>query len=825
MIGAATMSAAMTAGSAAAQPQVTPAVPVVQVTAGQAHTCGLGGNGRAYCWGSGYYGQLGNGGTTDRLTPVMVSAPAAGVTFTQLIAGTDHTCGLGSDSKTYCWGSGGSGQLGDGSTSSRSTPVAVSAPAAGVTFTQLAAGYGHTCGLGSDSKAYCWGRGGAGQLGDGGATNRLTPVAVNAPAAGVTFTQLTARSDQTCGLGSDNKAYCWGSGGSGQLGDGNTIDRSSPVAVDTPAAGVTFTQLTGGRFHTCGLGSDSRAYCWGSAGGADGPSPVAVNAPAAGVTFTRLTAGDLHTCGLGSDSKAYCWGSGGSGQLGDGNTIDRSSPVAVDAPAAGVTFIQLTAGTDHTCGVGSDNKAYCWGLLNTGQLGTGGSTDRSSPVAVSAPAAGVTFTQLTAGRFFTCGLGSNGKAYCWGRGGGVNGSTPVVVDAPTPGVTYTRLAAGGYHVCGLGSDSKAYCWGGGNHGQLGDGGTAGWSDPVAVDAPAAGVTFTQLTAGEEHSCGLGSDSKAYCWGSGGSGQLGDGGTTDRSSPVAVDAPAAGVTFTQLAAAGERHTCGLGSDGKAYCWGSGRYGQLGDGSVTDRLSPVAVNAPATGVTFTELAAAGYHHTCGQGSDGKAYCWGSASSGRLGDGGTTDRLSPVAVNAPATGVTFTEVIAGSDHTCGLGSDTVAYCWGKGASGQLGDGVDLYLPAPVAVSPFPSMPAGPQPPTGVTAAAGDQQVVVSWTAPANLGDGTLTGFTAAASPGGQTCTGIATTCTITGLANGTAYTVTVTTGTTAGTSAASDPSAPVTPQGVPQPPTGVPAAPGERLITVIWTPPLQIDESLVR
>ncbi|GAB1689789.1 hypothetical protein KRM28CT15_15920 [Krasilnikovia sp. M28-CT-15] len=364
-----------------------PSVQIVQVTGGIGHTCGVGSDAKAYCWGGGYAGVLGNGDTADHPSPVPVTAPE-GVRFTRLTAGWYHTCGLGSDTETYCWGSGSSGQLGNGDTADQWTPVPVTAPE-GVRFTQITAGNFHTCGLGSDTRAYCWGQGSYGVLGNEDTTvyGSMTPVPVTAP-EGVRFTQLAAGYTHTCGLGSDTKTYCWGSGSWGALGNGDTAEQWTPVPVAVPA-GVRFTQLTAGPEHTCALGNDTKAYCWGS--GYDGQlgngdtadqwTPVPVTAPG-GVSFTQLSVGWAHTCGLGSDAKAYCWGHGAYGALGNGDTADHSTPVPVTAPA-GVRFTQVVAGLQHTCGVGSDTRAYCWGLNVDGQVGNSGMSYQLSPVAVS----------------------------------------------------------------------------------------------------------------------------------------------------------------------------------------------------------------------------------------------------------------------------------------------------------------------------------------------------------------------------------------------------------------------------------------------------------
>ncbi|GIE31154.1 hypothetical protein Ait01nite_041990 [Actinoplanes italicus] len=502
--------------------------------------------------------------------------------------------------------------------------------------------------------------------------------------------------------------------------------------------------------------------------------PVA--ARSAAPQITQLTAGGNFTCGVGSDLKGYCWGLGGNGQLGSGDTGDRSRPLAVRAPA-GVTFTQLSAGGSHTCGLAGDTRMYCWGNGLSGQLGNGDTGVWSSPVAVNAPAR----------------------------------------------VSFTSLTTGSGHSCGLGSDTRIYCWGGGESGQLGYGGTSDRAVPVAVSSP-AGVTFTQLTSGSNHVCALGRNTRAYCWGYGTLGQLGDGVVENRSTPVTVDAP---VGFTQLTANGA-HTCGLGLDNRAYCWGYGGSGQLGTGDTGDRSRPAAVNAPA-GVAFTQLAA-GSDHTCGLSIDTRTYCWGNGGFGKLGDGSGVDRSAPVAVSAPPD-VVFTQLTAGYHHTCGLGSDNRAYCWGAGNFGQLGDGATGNRATPGAVLPLPLPPVGPKPPTVVTVTPGDEAIEVSWTR-GNLGDGLLNDYIATAAPGGARCVTSTTTCVITGLSNGTAYTVTVTADTTAGT-ATSAPSEPVTPRPTPPPDEQGPVitvTPGNRTLvrgthfttTITASDPAGVDRS---
>jgi alpha-tubulin suppressor-like RCC1 family protein len=315
----------------------------------------------------------------------------------------------------------------------------------------------------------------------------------------------------------------------------------------------------------------------------------------------RLGAGNLHTCGLTPGGAVYCWGVNGLGELGDGTQTDRLTPAAVAMPT-GMTFASLSTGGDHTCGRTPTGAAYCWGDNASGELGDGTQTNRLTPVAVTLPA-GVTFASLSAGRLHTCGLTPGGAIYCWGLNGfGELGDgtqtdrlTPVAVAMPT-GMTFASLSAGGDHTCGLTPTGAAYCWGDNGFGELGDGTQTNRLTPVAVTLP-AGVTFARLSAGGLHTCGLTPAGATYCWGNNFSGELGVGGTPTgtclngspcSSVPLAVTMPA-GVTFASLSA-GQFHTCGSTAAGAAYCWGDNTFGQLGDGTTTNRLMPMAVANP-------------------------------------------------------------------------------------------------------------------------------------------------------------------------------------------------------------------------------------------
>ncbi len=338
---------------------------------------------------------------------------------------------------------------------------------------------------------------------------------------------------------------------------------------------------------------------------------------------------------------AFCWGANNLGQVGDGTRRTRSVPTPV---VGGLTLTSLTVGTEHTCGLTPTGDAYCWGGNQAGRLGDSTRANRPVPTAVTG---GLTFSTLTAGTAHTCGVTTTGAAYCWGEneygqlgdGTRVDRLIPTAVVADT--LTFASLAAGNGHTCGLTLDGDAYCWGDNQFGSRGDSTRTSPLNPTAV---AGGLTFASLVVGGDHTCGLTSAGASYCWGPNDRGQLGDSTTVDRLIPAAVSG---GLTFASLAAGvGGSHTCGLEVSGVAYCWGDNTQGQLGDGTVANRLSPTKVTATADAgeLTFASLSAGGLH-TCGVSTEGGvAYCWGSNVTGELGDDTRSARLTPVKVADP-------------------------------------------------------------------------------------------------------------------------------------------------------------------------------------
>ena len=334
----------------------------------------VGSDGNAYAWGNNGNGQLGDGTSSSRNTPVRVRMPDRSTyqdlpkdfTYVQVSAGAFHSLALGSDGNAYAWGDNTYGQLGDGTSNSRNTPVKVGKPAgapADFTYVQVSAGYYHSLALGSDGNTYAWGNNYQGQLGDGTSNNyRYTPVRVKTPdrktypnlPADFTYLQVSAGYQHSLAVGSDGNAYAWGDNDHGQLGDGtSTTYRSAPVRVKTP---------------------DRKAY-------PDLPADF---------TYLQVSAGWRHSLALGSDGNAWAWGDNQYGQLGNGTSYSNSSvPVHVRDPAnpgnasKGLQATQVSAGDTHSLALGSDGNAWAWGWNKYGELGDGSTSSKSAPVPVS----------------------------------------------------------------------------------------------------------------------------------------------------------------------------------------------------------------------------------------------------------------------------------------------------------------------------------------------------------------------------------------------------------------------------------------------------------
>jgi alpha-tubulin suppressor-like RCC1 family protein len=361
-----------------------PAPPLIfkQVSVGFAHVCGVTTDDVAYCWGAGNSGRLGNGSTDNQLRPIAVSG---GHTFVSISAGTSHTCALTDQGDVYCWGVGASGRLGNG-TANQLTPVPV---AADVEFRSVHAGNSHTCAVSVETfSPYCWGSGFNGALGSGSTANSTTPLRIPSGQAFLDFdVSVGEGSFHSCGVDPFN-TFCWGRGSAGQLGDGSEGVGYHQLEAVLVNGDQVFEIIATGGTNTCGVSVDGPTFCWGSnnngqlgtgngfGDGVSEPVPVLTN-----VIFKELSVGFGLVCGISLQGDAYCWGSGLG--LGDGSFGRNDSPTLV---SGGHKFAKISVGSKTTCAITTDGLAYCWGFNNGGRVGDGTEINRLVPVPVAPPA-------------------------------------------------------------------------------------------------------------------------------------------------------------------------------------------------------------------------------------------------------------------------------------------------------------------------------------------------------------------------------------------------------------------------------------------------------
>lgn len=366
--------------------------------------------------------------------------------LTSIAAGHGYACGTTSGGDAYCWGTNTNGELGVGFVSERQdAPVSVASQAS---FEAIAGNpnFGkQTCGLTFDGQIYCWGQS-VDQLGaqTTGSSDTSTPIRIPTSVGNeqVAFSQVDLGGLTLCGISTDRRAYCWGRNGSGQLGDGSSEPRTEPGAVQLTG---TAKYISVGIKHACATMDSGKAFCWGdntfgqlgNDRTEDLDEPVEITTPVEDQSWTKLVAGDEHSCGLKSDGTLYCWGSNTSGQLGLGSSFSSESkiltPTRVDA--SGSMYTDVSAGTYHSCAIDAEGGLECWGDVNSDEVELGvGQPGTNQPLDVTLGEATAPIGAVQTGVLGTCLADADQRVFCWGDPSGdpqnALAETPVGVGCP-----------------------------------------------------------------------------------------------------------------------------------------------------------------------------------------------------------------------------------------------------------------------------------------------------------------------------------------------------------------------------------------------------------
>jgi alpha-tubulin suppressor-like RCC1 family protein len=696
------------------------------VSAGDEFSLALKRDGSLWGWGNNREGEIGDGTSTDRSSPVRVGELT---NVKAVAAGSIHTLALLANGTVWASGYNAEGELGDGTNANRFSP----APVNGLTGVKaIAAGDSHSLALLADGTVKAWGDNSVGQIGDGTTEGRYEPVAV----AGLTGVVAIAAGDfHSLALKGDGSVWAWGANSFGELGDGSGVNQLTPVQV----GGLSGIQAIGSgprAAHSFALGSDGSAWGWGDnrsgqlGTGTTGfePLPVRVTALA---DIERLSAGYQHSLAVTSDGRVLAWGDGSMGQLGNGTTDGTVLPAEVP----GLTgVVDVAAGWGHSLALKSDGQVLAWGDSSKGQVGDGTLASSLVPVSLSEP--GFQWRAPTPVLSVVSGVYHNDQAVVIScsdpqaliyyttnggdpspsdsaivSGGSVLVGTPLTLKARAyaPGAaasnvasaTYTFKAAppamsppGGtypgplnvslttatedaeirYTTDGTDPDQTSVLYSG----------MIRLSSTTTLKARAfrsgwqaseiAQTTYTlpgraALTGGGSHTLVLLPDGALWAFGDNSHGQLGLPG--DHRTPARVP-----VTDVIAVSAGWAHTLALRADGTVLSWGAGNEGQLGTGGTADSATPT----PIPGLSDVVAVSAGWLQSFVLKRDGTVWAFGTNDVGQLGDGTQTNRLSPV----PVSGLSNVTAIAGGWlHGLALKQDGTAWVWGDNSLSELGDG----------------------------------------------------------------------------------------------------------------------------------------------
>lgn len=571
-----------TTGAPRAVPGLTldQATDFTEVSVGSSYACAINATKELYCWGNNAAGELGDGTKTNRTAPVLIGTGFVKVRTQVKPYVSRSTCALKDDKFIYCWGYNANGQLGDGSTTERLVPTVVSG---GHEYEDVSMGSMHACGKMTGGGLRCWGYNTynwntVGGLGNGVYVTNNTSTVPALVVGGDVFSTVSAGFNATCGVTSVGRLKCWGDLNRGFMADPASHIRLVPQVSDL---GESYSKMATGPSATCGITSLGLLKCWGGWDGyntgysiGDGieimrTSPVVIDR---GRIYNEVSSSGLYSCGLRDNGFIYCWG-----RINSSN-ISSLRPVKIDGT---VTYKSIAVGSTHSCGITTGGTLRCWGSNSNGAVGVGTAvSDYSTPVDVDAT---VSYSKVALAGTNTCGITTSGVLKCWGYNyyGAVGVGTgtysynlPQVVMDGTKFIDVSL--GGGDSVCAISEAKDLYCWGKGDYYRLGVGNTTNYTSPQLVGA---GTKFDSVKAGTNAGCAIRtSDRRVMCWGTNSpygvlTGVLGNNNTAATTPQLTSDTE----SYLSIGAPGVA-MCGVTSSQALKCWGNNRYGGSANDSV-------------------------------------------------------------------------------------------------------------------------------------------------------------------------------------------------------------------------------------------------------
>lgn len=572
-------------------------------------------DGTVWTWGGGGSGQLGVNSTANYNYPVQVLGQGGSGYLTNVVdvkIGSGHVIALKSDGTVWSWGFNNSGQIGNNVSGTNAlTPVqvlvAAGTPLTGIT--SISAGLNHNFAIrGSDGSLWGWGLNTSGQLGDGTNTSKLVATQVKGSDTGgfiLNVSKVSAGAVHSVAIKNDGTVWAWGANLQYLLGDGTNTTRYQPVQITSLSNNIVV-DIRAGSEHTAVLTTSGTVKVWGAnyygqmnTGEINRLSPAAVSGSGGydNSPISDISAGTNNSIMIrSSDGSVWTSGANINGQIGDGSSstvaYTRTSPVQVK-DLGGTDYInsvsQVSFGGQHAMLL-KNGEVYSWGYNANGRLGDNTTSSRSYPVRVVDLSPGETYLNniisISAGNAHSLALKSDGTVWAWGSNGssgtiGVNTTTAsyiypqkvLLLDSTSPLSNITAIASssGASHSIALKDDGTVWAWGFNSNGQIGDNTSTNRKGAVQV----AGLTnIIAISVGNLHSMALRSDGTVWAWGYNVYYNLGDGTNSNRTQPVQVIS----ISDVTAISAGSYHSMALKSDGTVWTWGQNNYGQIGDNTV-------------------------------------------------------------------------------------------------------------------------------------------------------------------------------------------------------------------------------------------------------
>ena len=666
------------------------------ISAGGEHNCSIKNeDGSLWCWGNNETGQLGDSSNDSSSNPKSISTEL----WQTVVTGENHSCGIDEVGALHCWGKNDSGQLGNGSTTDENSPTAISINS---DWSDVSLGSSHSCAIKNIDELWCWGSNTFSQLGHSSTNTRKPSLLIKTNDDETTTTEnwiATASGDShTCAIKADQSLWCWGGNSSGQLGQGTTVALiAEPTEV---AADSQWSSVSANGDHSCAIKTGNSLWCWGSnSSGQIGNNADAaiVSSPteiAAGSSWSKISLGTDHSCGIKDDDSLWCWGGNSHGQLGDGSKEEKKIPTAIDP--GNNDWLAISLGTQFSCGIRDVGSLFCWGINDKNQSGRS-PIDKADLTTPSSVDGNTDWLNISTGNTHSCGIRNTDQLWCWGdssygQTGAESAATPTLVVTPTVGDDkWIKVAADGNHSCAIrknnNQDNSLWCWGKNDNGQLGNNTTTAKTQPAPVVGDSV---WSWVSLGVDHSCAINDDGSLWCWGDNSESQLGDTTINNHTIPKQIGTE---TTWSSISL-GNQFSCGIQTDlatppnQTLWCWGNNGESQLGDSTTINSTSPKKIISLADKWTTID---AGSQHACAINSN-SLYCWGNNSYGQLGLNSTANATIPT---QEVEGRKWLGVSSGANHTCAVedtGTDTLdLWCWGANEFGQLGIGSTSHYPKP--------------------------------------------------------------------------------------------------------------------------------------